>query len=254
MSPNQPARVALVGAAGRMGARLDALAAEDAQLTVVHRVDADGPALADCDAGGVDVVIDFSVRAQVGATAAWCRAHSVPLVLGTTGLEPDDQQAIDTAAQQVAVVQAPNFSVGVNALFALAGELARMVGDGFDLEVVEAHHRHKVDSPSGTARRLVEVLAEATATTYDAAATHRPEGLIGPRTDHEIGVSVVRGGDVVGEHTVMYLGPGEQVLLTHRATDRDIFVRGALRAARWLTVASQRPPGRYDMGDVLRTP
>ncbi len=252
MSTPTPARVALVGARGRMGARLEALAAEDPCLTVVHRVDAGGPTLADCS--GAEVVIDFSVRAQVAATARWCAEHRVPLVLGTTGLEAVDQAAVEEAARRAAVVQAPNFSVGVNALFALAGELARMLGGEFDLEVVEAHHRHKVDSPSGTARRLVEVLAEARGARYGDTAVQRPEGLIGPRTDPEIGVSVVRGGDVVGEHTVLYLGHGEQVLLGHRATDRDIFARGALRAARWLTAPAGRKPGRYDMGDVLRTP
>ncbi|MGM0576210.1 MAG: 4-hydroxy-tetrahydrodipicolinate reductase [Myxococcota bacterium] len=247
-----PGRIALVGADGRMGRRLDALAAEDDRLEVVARVDEGGPALADLDPGDVDCVIDFSVQPQARATVDFCAEHGVRLVMGTTGLDDEDRDALRGAGERTSIVWAPNYSVGVNALFALAGELASMVGDGFDLEVVEAHHRHKVDAPSGTARRLAEVLAEARGTTYDAAARCGREGHTGPRTDEEIGLSVVRGGDVVGEHTIFYLGEGEQVLLGHRATDRDIFARGALRAARWLTVDGPRDPGVYDMGDVLR--
>jgi 4-hydroxy-tetrahydrodipicolinate reductase len=246
-------RLALVGADGRMGRRLAALAAEDPRLCVAAQVDRGTPPLESLDPAAIDCVIDFSVRQLVGSTTAWCAAHRVPLALGTTGLEPEDRAALDAAAAHVPLVFAPNYSVGVNALFALAGELATMLGPAFDLEVVEAHHRHKIDAPSGTARRLVEVLAESRGQTYETAARAERNGLIGPRTDAEIGVSTVRGGDVVGEHTVYYLATGEQVSLTHRATDRDIFARGALRAATWLAVPG-RAPGRYDMLDVLRTP
>ncbi|MEZ4269238.1 MAG: 4-hydroxy-tetrahydrodipicolinate reductase [Myxococcota bacterium] len=246
-------RLALVGAQGRMGQRLAALAADDPRLTVVASVDRDTAPLESCDPSVIDCVIDFSVRARVAGTAAFCGAHQIPLALGTTGLEPADRAAVDLAAQQTPIVFAPNYSVGVNALFALAGELATMLGPSFDLEVVESHHRHKVDAPSGTARRLVEVLAESRGETYESAARAERNGLIGPRTDREIGVSTVRGGDVVGEHTVYYLATGEQISLTHRATDRDVFARGALRAATWLSSPGRRP-GRYDMLDVLRTP
>ena len=242
--------IALVGADGRMGRRLAALIEGEAGLTVSARIERDGLALDELSPSTVDVVIDFSVAAQVSATVTWCQRHEVPLVLGTTGLDPDAWASVDSAATTVPIVAAPNFSVGVNALFALAGELARMVGPDFDLELVEAHHRHKVDAPSGTAVRLLEVLTEART---NAVTRCGREGLVGPRTDEEIGVSVVRGGDVVGEHTVLYLGEGEQVHLTHRATDRDIFARGALRAAKWL-VGAERAPRRYDMGDVLTTP
>ncbi|MCB9727429.1 MAG: 4-hydroxy-tetrahydrodipicolinate reductase [Deltaproteobacteria bacterium] len=236
-----------------MGRRLAALADAHPELAVTASVDRGTPPIEALDPAGVDCVIDFSVRELVASTAQWCRAHRVPLALGTTGLEPADLSAVDAAAAEVPVVFAPNYSIGVNALFALAGELATMLGAGFDLEVVEAHHRHKVDAPSGTARRLVEVLAEARGSSYEAAARAERNGIIGPRTDAEIGVATVRGGDVVGEHTVYYLGTGEQVSLTHRATDRDIFARGALRAAAWLA-APGRAPGRYAMLDVLRTP
>jgi len=242
--------IALVGADGRMGRRLAALIDEDTSMRVAARIDRDGLALDEIQASTVDVVIDFSVNTQVASTAQWCQRHAVPLVLGTTGLDDAQWASVDAAATAAPIVAAPNYSVGVNALFALAGELARMVGKGFDLEVVEAHHRHKVDAPSGTAVRLLEVLSEAREGSVTQCGR---EGLVGPRTDEEIGVSVVRGGDVVGEHTVLYLGQGEQVHLTHRATDRDIFARGALRAAKWLAQGN-RDVGRYDMGDVLKTP
>lgn len=244
----RPARLTLVGAAGRMGRRLDALAAEDERLDVTGRVDAGGPGLDALDPGSVDCVVDFSVQAQARATCAFCADHGVPLVMGTTGLEEDDRAAIREVGARAPVVWAPNYSVGVNALFALAGELATMMGEGFDLELVEAHHRHKVDAPSGTARRLVEILADARGTTYGDAAVCGREGLVGARSDEEIGVSVVRGGDVVGEHTVHFAGPAERLELTHKAGGREIFAAGAVRAAQW---TAARPPGLYSMRDVL---
>ncbi len=243
-------RLAIVGAGGRMGQRLVALAPE-VGLTAAAQVDQGGPALSEVDPGGVDAVIDFSVHAQAPGTAAWCAEHGVPLVLGTTGLDPAQREAVAGAAQRVAVVHAPNFSVGVNALFALVGQMAKLLGPGWDLEVVEAHHRHKVDAPSGTARQLGVHLAEARGWDYDDVVRGGRDGLVGARPDREIGMAVVRGGDVVGEHTVLYLSTGEQVSIGHRATDRDIFARGALRAAGWL-LAAPRSPGLYSMQDVLR--
>ena len=235
-----------------MGRRLCALADEDPRLEVAARVDPTDPeahaALNDVSAQDVDVVIDFSIRAQVVPTATWCGDHGVPLVLGTTGLDVADEDAVQKAASRTPVLDAPNFSVGVNALFALAAQAARMLDDGWDLEVVEAHHRRKVDAPSGTASRLVQVLADARR--WDVEATRRPgrDGLVGARPSQEIGVHAVRGGDVVGEHTVFYLADGEEIRVSHRAQSRDIFVRGALRAARWI---AGREPGRYGMQDVL---
>ncbi len=247
----RPGGVAVVGAHGRMGQRIIHLA-PTVGLPVAARVDA-GDALSDLDPARLAVVVDFSVVDQVRATARWCAEVGVPLVSGVTGLDPSDRQALAAACNRVPVVYAPNFSVGVNALFALVGELANLLGPGWDQEVVEAHHRDKVDAPSGTARRLVELLAAARGTTYERTARVGREGLVGARSDEEVGVAVVRGGDVVGEHTVLYLGEGEQVALSHRATDRDIFARGALRAACWAATKG-RAPGLYDMGDVLRTP
>lgn len=244
-------RLAIVGARGRMGQRLVALAGEDERLGVAAEIDVEGPSLGDLDAAGVDCVIDFSVRDNVWATVRWCADNGVPLVLGTTGLEAKEHAAVDRCAESVAVVFAPNFSVGVNLLFALAGQAAKMLGEDFDIEVVEAHHRHKVDAPSGTAVRLGEVLAEARGWDYREVVEGGREGLVGARPDAQIGMSVVRGGDVVGEHDVMFLGAGEQIVLRHRATNRDIFVRGALRAARWVV---DQKPGLYDMQSVLMGP
>ena len=203
------------------------------------------------DLGEVDCIIDFSIHEQAPETADFCCRTGTPLVLGTTGLTDAEREAIEDASKHIPVVMAPNFSVGVNLLFAMVGEAAKMLGGDYDIEVVEAHHRRKVDAPSGTAVRLGEVLADAIGRSYDEAVVCGREGQVGARTEHEIGMSVVRGGDVVGEHTVFYLGDGEQVSIGHRATDRDIFVRGALRAARW--VVHQEKPGLYDMGDVLRS-
>jgi 4-hydroxy-tetrahydrodipicolinate reductase len=246
--------IALVGASGRMGERLAALASQSEDLDVVARVDAGQTIEHQVGDQTLDCIIDFSVLDQVIPTLEWATKRGVPVVLGTTGLEATHLAALESATRTIAVVWAPNFSVGVNAMFAVAAELVSLVGSGWDLEVVEAHHRDKVDAPSGTARRIVELLAAARETTYEAAARSGREGLVGPRTDDEIGVHVVRGGSVVGTHEVHYLGAGEEITLTHRATDRDIFARGALRACRWLLLEQGRDPALYDMGDVLRYP
>ena len=245
------ARLAIVGAAGQMGRRLVALARQDTALAVAAEVDRDTAPLQAVDPSTLDAVVDFSVRAQVPPTAAYCAEHALPLVLGTTGLEGPHRAALEGAAERAAVVWAPNFSVGVSALLALAGEVARLLGAGWDLEVVEAHHRRKVDAPSGTARQLVAALAGARGWDVEDVTAPGRAGQVGARPAREIGVHAVRGGDVVGEHTVLCLGDGEQLTLGHRAQDRDIFVRGALRAARWLTVDGPRAPGLYGMRDVL---
>ncbi|MBD89386.1 MAG: 4-hydroxy-tetrahydrodipicolinate reductase [Deltaproteobacteria bacterium] len=244
--------IVLVGASGRMGSQLEALIASSDDLEVVARVDA-GQRLEEVVADRlVDCVIDFSVLDQVIPTLDWACERRVPVVLGTTGLEETHRAALHAAASVIPIVWAPNFSVGVNAMFAVASELVSLVGAGWDLELVDSHHRHKVDAPSGTARRLIELLAEARDATYESAARFGRQGLVGPRTEEEIGVNVLRGGSVVGTHEVHYLGEGEELVLTHRATDRAIFARGALRASRWLLGDPDRAPALYDMGDVLR--
>ncbi len=196
-------------------------------------------------ADGLDVVVDFTAPAALGGHLALCLERGLPLVVGTTGLRPEDHAAIDAAARQIPVLQAANTSVGVNTLLELVRRAALLVGAGFDLEIVEAHHRGKRDAPSGTALALLAALQEARPGAQGVFARH---GDIGARTAEEIGVQTLRGGDVVGEHTVFMYGAGERLELSHRATDRGIFADGALRAAEWLV---GRPAGRYRMSDVL---
>ncbi|MEC9072016.1 MAG: 4-hydroxy-tetrahydrodipicolinate reductase [Myxococcota bacterium] len=250
MSSSLP--ILIVGASGRMGVTLRELAEQDERLTVAGLVDQGDDLGETIDRTGARCVVDFSVLAQVGPTLSACSQTHVPLVLGTTGLTSTDRGALKAAGEVIPLVWAPNFSVGANSLFVLLREATRLLGEGWDAEIVESHHRHKVDAPSGTARRLAEVLVDSRE--GDTAITVGREGLVGPRAAEEVGISVVRGGDVVGEHEVRFLGDGEQVVLTHRATDRAIFARGALRAARWLGTNEGRAPGVYDMIDVLSNP
>ena len=251
-------RVGVAGACGRMGRAIIASvqAREGAEVSGVWEragVDASSPISAlelhdspDPVAAALDVVIDFTAPEATAAHARWCRERGVALVVGTTGLGPEQHALLDAAAADVAVVQAPNMSVGVNALLSLVEDAARMLGGAFDAEIVETHHRAKKDAPSGTALALLNALQAALPPT-----TTRFEryGAIGARPAGEIGVQTLRGGDVVGEHTVFLFGDGERLELTHRATDRRIFADGAVRAALW---AAGREPGRYSMRDVLR--
>lgn len=241
-----PLRLVINGARGRMGRALIDCAAADPELSVVAAVDADDPflpALANADA-----VIDFTHAPVTPGVAAACAEAGRVLVIGTTGHDDAQRAAIHAAASRIPVVFAPNFSVGVNTLFWLTRKAAEILGPEFDLEVVEMHHRLKKDSPSGTARRLAEILAEARGLTYAKDVRHGREGMVGERTATEIGMHAVRGGDVVGDHTVIYANVGERVELTHKASSRDTFAIGALRAAKW---AATQPPGLYDMQDVL---
>jgi 4-hydroxy-tetrahydrodipicolinate reductase len=250
------------GAAGRMGRRILALAAErpDA-FRIVQGVDqkpaqlrdlgiaADGAvvtALPD-DARGA-VVIDFSHPSSFPALVRRCAELGCPLVSGTTGIEPAAlAAAVDAAAGRIPVLHAGNMSVGVNVLCAVAAQLARALGPEYDIEIVEAHHHHKVDAPSGTAFALADAILEATGRTR-ADLIHGREGQVGARTKGEIGMHALRLGDVVGDHTVYFVGNGERVLIGHVAHTRDIFARGALRAAAFL---HGRAPGRYAMRQVL---
>jgi 4-hydroxy-tetrahydrodipicolinate reductase len=213
-----------------MGQRLQVLSEAMDEVQFVHGIA--GPQDPWSGLPAADVVIDVSVQPQLQRTVSWCVESKTPLVVGTTGLSPSDQAALDSAARHIPVLVASNFSVGVQALLQAASVLAQLASRDFDIEVVEAHHRHKVDSPSGTARTLVAHLLDALGDARSAsdASHHRPEGHVGPRSQDEIGVSVIRGGDVVGTHSVHFFGLGESVTLTHQATDRDIFVRGALLA------------------------
>ena len=195
-----------------------------------------------------DAVIDFTHADSTVAVAEACAAAGKILVIGTTGHNDADRARISEIAKKIPVVFAPNFSVGVNTLFWLTRKATEILGPDFDLEVVEMHHRLKKDSPSGTARRLAEILAEARELDYDKNVMHGREGMVGERQKTEIGMHAVRGGDVVGDHTVIYANVGERVELTHKASSRDTFAKGALRAARW---AQGQKPGLYDLQDVL---
>jgi len=197
---------------------------------------------------GAGVVIDFTSFEASVATASLCAAAGVPLVIGSTGFTPEARAKVAAAAGRIPVLLSPNMSVGVNVLFELVRQAAAVLGDAYDVEIVELHHKRKKDAPSGTAMKLAEVAAEALGRDPATDLTFARHGLIGERPPREIGVQTVRGGDVVGEHTVYFFGDGERVELSHRATSREQFARGAVRAAAWLP---GRPAGLYDMTDVL---
>ena len=239
-------KILLSGAKGRMGQAISSIA-EDHGCRITHPVDlGDDPTgfISDCD-----LVIDFSLRDATRPLAELAGEHGKPMVIGTTGHDTDDREAIEKTASKIPMVWAGNFSTGVNLLFYLTQQAARVLDarTGFDPEVIEMHHRLKQDAPSGTADRLLEILKDSRKLGEDHI-SHGRSGMVGERKDDEIGSHALRGGDVVGEHTVMFAGIGERIELTHRATDRVIFAAGALKAAKW--VANQ-PAGLYSMQDVL---
>jgi 4-hydroxy-tetrahydrodipicolinate reductase len=195
-----------------------------------------------------DVVIDFSHADATADVCSACVGAVKPLVTGTTGRSSEQEHLVADAARTIPIIAAPNFSVGVNALFWLTRKAAELLGPEFDLEIFEAHHRLKKDAPSGTAKRLAEILCEARGLSYDADVVHGRKGLVGERSANEIGMHAIRGGDVVGDHTVIFSGRGERVELSHKASSRETFAAGALRAARWII---GKPPGSYSMEDVL---
>lgn len=240
-----PVRIALIGAKGRMGqAIVDAAGPESGVIISAscERGDAIAPAARD-----TDVVVDFSHSDATETICAACVAEKKPLVIGTTGHSPDQCATMRRAATVVPIVLAPNFSVGVNALFFLARKTAELLEDGFDVEIIETHHRLKRDAPSGTAKRLGEIVTAARGWT-GGDVVHGREGMVGARPAQQIGMHSVRAGDVIGEHTVVFAGAGERLELTHKASSRETFAVGALRAARWIV---HREPGLYTMEDVL---
>lgn len=239
-------RLVIVGSRGRMGRMLIACAAQQPGLQVTGQID-QGDDLAAALASA-DAVIDFSLHDATAGVAALCAAHGRPLVLGTTGHTAAERDAILAHTAHIPVVWSSNFSTGVNALFWLTRKAAEILGPGFDLEVVEMHHRLKKDAPSGTAATLASILASVRNRQLDEIVRHGRQGLVGERTTAEIGMHAIRGGDVVGDHTVIFAANGERVELTHKASSREVLANGALRAARWVV---GRPPGLYDMQDVL---
>jgi 4-hydroxy-tetrahydrodipicolinate reductase len=239
-------KIIITGAKGRMGQAIDACAGQHPHLQVVGRIDKGDDLRAVIGLG--DVVIDFSSHALTPEVAALCAEHKKALVIGTTGHNDTETFAIRKAIEPMPVVWASNFSTGVNTLFWLTRKAAEILGPGFDLEVVEMHHRLKHDAPSGTAKSLVDILAKVRHLHLPEAARHGRQGITGERTPNEIGIHSIRGGDVVGDHTVIFATNGERVELTHKASSRDTFASGALRAAQWIV---NQKPGLYDMQDVL---
>ncbi len=238
-------RLIINGAKGRMGHALLAAAA-DLKLPVAAALDA-GDDLAAALAQG-DVVVDFSAHSATHRVIELAVAQKKALVIGTTGHSAEEKKKLTALAAQVPTVWAGNFSVGVNLLFALTRRATAVLGADYDTEVVEMHHRFKKDAPSGTAARLLEIILEERKLEAANALKHGRHGITGERKPTEIGVHALRGGDVVGDHTVIYAALGERVELTHKASDRQIFARGALRAAQWVI---DQKPGVYDMQDVL---
>ncbi|MGH8046177.1 MAG: 4-hydroxy-tetrahydrodipicolinate reductase, partial [Chthoniobacterales bacterium] len=224
-------RLLINGSKGRMGQALIACAGSDPELEIGAAIDV-GDDFAAALAKS-DVVIDFTHAPVTASVAEACAAAGKPLVIGTTGHDDAQRAAITDCAKRIPIVFAPNFSIGVNTLFWLTRKATEILGPAFDLEVVEMHHRLKKDAPSGTARRLAEILAEARELSYAKDVRHGREGMVGERTGTEIGMHAIRGGDVVGDHTVIYANVGERLELTHKASSRDTFATGALRAAKW---------------------
>jgi 4-hydroxy-tetrahydrodipicolinate reductase len=260
-------RLALAGACGRMGRHIAAQTLSDRAVTLVAALESEGHpdlgkdvgALLGRDRMGVavtaaldveaDVLVDFSAPGSTVARAADCARRRVALVIGTTGLDAAARKAVDAAARRVPVVFAPNMSVGVNALLQVLPDLVRLLGEGYDIEIVEAHHRLKKDAPSGTALALAEAVAKAAGLDLARDVVYGRRGITGERPARQIGLHAVRGGDIVGEHRILFAGAGESVEVIHRAQSRETFATGAVRAA---VFAAGARPGMYSMIDVLR--
>jgi 4-hydroxy-tetrahydrodipicolinate reductase len=239
-------RIIITGSKGRMGQALINCAAKIPELQVVGQIDKGENLAAIIDK--CDAVIDFSFHNATLEIAELCAAHKKALVIGTTGHSEADKSKIVNRQSEIPIVWSSNYSTGVNTLFWLTRKAAEILGPAFDLEVVEMHHRMKKDAPSGTAKSLAEILADVRKQELEHAARHGRVGIVGERTSSEIGIHSIRGGDVVGDHTVMFANAGERLELTHKASSRDTFANGALRAALWIV---KQKPGLYDMQDVL---
>lgn len=239
-------KIVLTGAKGRMGKTVRSCVQSYSDIALVGEVDL-GDELA-AHITKADVVVDFSVPGYTVQILQCCAEHQKAAVIGTTGHSETEKKRIATFAAHVPVVLAPNFSAGVNTLFWLTRKAAEILGPEFDLEIIEMHHRFKKDAPSGTAKALAEIVAQVRDLNLSDAARYGRSGIVGERPKGEIGIHAVRGGDIVGTHTVIFAGIGERLELTHHATSRETFAHGALRAARWVV---GKPPGLYDMLDVL---
>lgn len=262
-------RVAVTGAAGRMGRNVIAACQQAKDVVCTAASEHADSAWLGTDAGelaGVgrsdvaitadlrqhlkafDVLIDFTRAEATLAHVEICQAAKKAMVIGTTGFSPDQRARIEQAARNIAIVFAPNMSVGVNLCFKLLELTARVLGDQVDVEIIEAHHRHKVDAPSGTALRMGEIVARTLGRDLTECAVYGREGMVGERNPNTIGFATIRAGDIVGEHTALFADVGERVEITHKASSRMTFARGAIRAARWVM---EREKGLFDMQDVL---
>ncbi len=259
----------VAGVGGRMGSRLVSLISESKTLSLVGAVERKGHESNGKDAGEVagcgtlkipigddltrvidrgDVLIDFSTpTASLAHLRIAAQSHKA-MVIGTTGFSPDDMDQIRASTRSMPCVLSPNMSVGVNLIFKVIADMAKALGAGYDIEVIEAHHRLKKDAPSGTAVKMAQVLAAATDRDLEEVGVYARKGMIGERKSGEIGIQSIRAGDIVGDHTILFGGLGERIEVTHRAQSRDTFAAGALRAAEWV---ARQPPGLYDMMDVL---
>lgn len=261
--------VVVVGAAGRMGCRLVSLIKESASLTLAGAVEVPGHPAIGNDAGEIagagyagvpithdlsslmtrsDVIIDFSAPDATLGHLRIATQHRRAMVIGTTGFSPSQRNELTSLANLIPCVWSPNMSVGINLICKVIADMARVLGDDYDIEVIEAHHRLKKDAPSGTALRIAEVLATAMNRDLDHVGVYTRKGMIGERPKDAIGIQTIRAGDIVGDHTILFGGIGERIEITHRASSRDTFARGALRAAMWVV---KQPPGLYGMEDVL---
>ena len=262
-------RVAVVGVSGRMGQTLVSVLAEDGATDLVAATEREGhdwlgrslsdligtsapdlfvSAYVEAAARAADVLIDFTAPAATLAHAEICAGTQTGHVIGTTGFSEEELARLEAMADRVAMVRAGNMSLGVNLLVELTRQVAAALDEAFDIEVIEAHHRHKVDAPSGTALMLGEAAAEGRGVDLAEVADRARDGITGAREEGHIGFSVIRGGDIVGEHDVLFAAPGERITLRHQATDRALFARGAVRAAKWV---AGKPPGAYQIKDVL---
>ena len=261
--------VVVAGAAGRMGCRLVSLIKDSTTMALAGAIEGkshkavgdDAGEIAGCGRAGIpitddlgalldqgEVVVDFSAPEATLHHLRTVAQHKRAMVIGTTGFSAPQLEELKSLTCRVPCVLSPNMSVGVNLIYKVIGEMAKTLGEDYDIEVIEAHHRLKKDAPSGTAIKIAEVLAKAVNRNLDQVGVYARKGLIGERKKSEIGIQTIRAGDIVGDHTILFGGMGERIEVTHRASSRDTFAGGALRAARWVV---QQPPGLYDMLDVL---
>ena len=262
-------KVGVIGAGGRMGRMLIEAVQDNPQTTLSAAIERQGSSLVGADAGEVaaigrldvqivdnlaavindiDVLIDFSLPDATEKNMQICAEHNVAMVIGTTGFNKQQEQVLATASEQVAIVYAGNYSTGVNLSLKLLGMAAKAFGTEADVEIIEAHHKHKIDAPSGTAFMMAEAVAEARGQNLKDVAVYGREGQTGERETGTIGIHAIRGGEIVGDHTVMFIADGEVVEITHRARERMTFAAGAVRAATWIV---QQSAGQYNMQDVL---